>query len=352
MKVYPEQLQSYLNKQGNTPAAFLVSGDEPLQMMEVADTIRQYAKDKGFSERDVIQADAQYDWRSLYETSNSLSLFSEKTLIDLTVATKSPGKSGSQAIRDYMSNPADDKILLIQMPKLVGSARNSAWVKAIDKVGAVIQIWDLSPPQTMAWIAKRMGTLGMRPTPDAVRLLTERIEGNLLAAQQEIDKLSLLFCKQDSKQIVIDEEHVLSAVSDSSRFTIFDLSNAVMLGDAHRVQHIHHQLKEEGVPIQLILWTLSDLSRQLYMANFSLKKGVAVSQILSKMPKPRQKPFQTAMKRLDRMDWLDILDRNSKIDRLSKGQGEIANKGLVRVWSDLLELALILAGTRVIQATN
>ena len=238
MKVYPEQLQNYLNKQGNTPAAFLVSGDEPLQMMEVADTIRRYAKDKGFTERDVIQADAQYDWRSLYETSNSLSLFSEKTLIDLTVATKSPGKSGSQAIRDYMSNPADDKILLIQMPKLVGSARNSAWVKAIDKVGAVIQIWDLSPPQTMAWIAKRMGTLGMRPTPDAVRLLTERVEGNLLAAQQEIDKLSLLFCKQDSKQVVIDEEHVLSAVSDSSRFTIFDLSYAVMLGDAHRV-HIY-----------------------------------------------------------------------------------------------------------------
>lgn len=347
MKVYPEQLQNYLQKQSQLPPAFLVSGDEPLQMIETADLIRTAVKSYGFTERDVISADTQYDWRSLQGTSNSLSLFSEKTLIDLSVMTKSPGKQGSSALRDYMSNPPQDKVLLIQTPKLVGNARNSAWVKAIDKVGVVIQVWDLNPAQTMAWISKRMRMQNMRPTPDAVRLLTERVEGNLLAALQEINKLSLLQADH-SKEVTIDDEQVLAAVSDSSRYSIFDFSNAVMLGDAHRIQHIHHNLKEEGVPIQLMLWTLSDLSRQLYNAHYHLKDGMPLSQILSKMPRPRQKPFQVALQRLEHADWPLILEKNSQIDLLSKGQSEIANKGLGRVWSNLLELALTLAGIELI----
>jgi DNA polymerase-3 subunit delta len=247
-----------------------------------------------------------------------------------------------------MQNPPTDKVLLIQMARLVGSARNAAWVKAIEKNGVVIQVWDLSPPQTMAWVAKRMRAEGMRPSNDAVRLLTERVEGNLLAATQEISKLKLLFGDDKGGEIVIEDKQVLESVSDSSRFSIFDLSNAVMMGDVQRIQHIHHNLKEEGAPVQLMLWTLSDLSRQLYNASFSLKNGVTASQILAKMPRPRQKPFQVAMQRMQNADWVSILKKNSEIDRLSKGQGDIANKGLGRVWSDLLELALILAGTVVV----
>ena len=347
MKVYSEKLENYLQKQSNLPPVILISGDEPLQMMEAADLVRNAAKKIGFSEREVIIADTQYDWRSLQGSSNSLSLFSEKTLIDISVITKSLGIAGSSALRDYVSNPPSDKILLIQTAKLVGNARNSAWVKAIDKAGVFIQIWDLTPAQTMAWITNRMRLHNMRPTPDAVRLLTERVEGNLLAALQEINKLSLLYTVGD-KEIIIDDEQVLAAVSDSSRYTIFDFSNAVMLGDAHRIQHIHHNLKEEGVPVQLMLWTLSDLSRQLYNASFHLKNGMPLPQILSKMPRPRQNPFQIALQRLKNTDWPLILEKNSQIDLLSKGQSEIANKGLGRVWSNLLELALTLAGTKLI----
>ncbi len=350
MKVNADQLSSFLKQQREIPRAFLISGDEPLQVMETCDAIRYFAKNQGFSERDVLHADNKFDWGALLGASNSLSLFSEKKLIDLHIETKTPGKVGSQTIRDYMQNPPEDKVLLMQMPKLVGSARNSAWVKAIEKSGVVVQVWDLSPPQTMAWVAKRMRAENMRPSNDAVRLLTERVEGNLLAATQEISKLKLLFAdaKDSSKEIIIEDEQVLASVSDSSRFSIFDLSNAVMVGDLHRVQHIHHNLKEEGVPVQLMLWTLSDLCRQLYNASFSMRNGVAVSQIISKMPRPRQKPFQTALNRMQHADWVEILKKNGEIDRLSKGQGDIANKGLGRVWSDLLELALILAGTKVV----
>lgn len=354
MKVNADQLSQFLQRQTEVPRAFLVSGDEPLQVMEACDAIRNHAKAQGFSERDILHADNKFDWGSLLGASNSLSLFSEKKLIDLRIEMKTPGRVGSQAIRDYMQNPADDKILLIQMPKLVGSARNSAWVKAIEKSGVVIQVWDLSAPQTMAWVAKRMRAEGMRASNDAVRLLTERVEGNLLAATQEISKLKLLFGGGDiegtknKQEIVIEDEQVLKSVSDSSRFSIFDLSNAVMMGDLHRVQHIHHNLKEEGVPVQLMLWTLTDLSRQLYSASFSMRNGAALSQILTKMPRPRQKPFQVAIQRMQHADWASILKKNGEIDRLSKGQGDIANKGLGRVWSDLLELALILAGTTII----
>ena len=350
MRLNADQLANYLQQQKRVPHVFLLSGDEPYQLMESADTIRQYAKENSFVECDILHADTSFNWGTLLGASNSLSLFSEKKLIDLRIETKTPGKQGSQAIRDYMDNPPDDKILLIQMPKLVGNARNAAWVKAIETGGVLIQIWELSPPQTMAWISKQLRQQGMRASADAVRLLTERVEGNLLAASQEISKLKLLFHKDEKQETLIDEEQVLAAVSDSSRFSIFDLSNAVMMGDVHRVQHIHHNLKEEGVPIQLILWTLSDLSRQLYSASFNLKNGMQASQILSRMPKPRQKPFQKAMQRMQHTNWLNILKMNSDIDRMSKGQSEIANKGLGRVWSDLLELALLLAGTEVIKS--
>ena len=351
MKVNVDQLIPFLKQSQKTIPVFLLSGDEPLQLMEASDAIRKYAQQQGFGERDLLHADAQFDWGELLSASNSLSLFSEKKLIDCRITMKSAGKAGSQAIRDYVNHLPDDKILLIQHPKLAGNARNAAWVKAIDKVGAVIQIWDLSPPQTMAWVAKRMRQQGMHPTPDAVRLLTERIEGNLLAANQEINKLKLLFHKGDESSITeINEEHVLSAVSDSSRYTVFDLSNAVMMGDAHRIQHIHHNLREEGVPVQLVLWILTDLSRQLYNASFGLRNGVPQAQLLSRLPRPRQKPFQVALHRMEHADWPAILQRNSQIDRLSKGQGEIANKGMGRVWSDLLELALLLADKPVIHA--
>ena len=353
MKVNPDQLPQYFKKVQHPPCIFLLSGDEPLQLMEAADEIRSYAKKLGFSERDVIHVDSgSFDWSLLAGASNALSLFSDKKLIDLRLEIKSPGKKGSEAIRNYMKNPPTDKILLMQMGKLDRGMRNSAWVKAIEKDGVLIQVWDLSTPQTMAWIAKRLRENGMHASSDAVRLLTERIEGNLLAATQEIAKLKLLYhTKEDkagSQHTELNEQQILSAVSDSSRYSIFDLSNAVMLGDTHRVQHIHHNLHQEGVPVTLLLWTLGDLNRQLYQASFSLRKGIPLSQILAKMPRPRQKPFQVALQRMQHADWTSILQMNSHIDKLSKGQGETSIKSTDRIWAELLELALVLSGSAVL----
>lgn len=354
MRINADQLENYLQqqtRQNTLPTVFLISGNEPLQIMESADKVRQFCKDNGFQERDLLHVDTKYDWSELNGASSSLSLFSEKKLIDLRIETKSLGKAGSIAVRDYLKNPPEDKVLLIQHPKLVGSARQAAWVKSIEKVGVHIPVWELSAPQTMAWINKKMRQHDMRATPEAVRLLTERVEGNLLAASQEIKKLKLTVDKSNENELLIDEAQVLAAVSDSSRFSIFDLSNAVMAGESQRVQHIHHNLKEEGVAIQLVLWTLSDLSRQLYQASHDLDRGMSIGQVTSKLPKPRQKPFQMALQRLQHIEWSQILRKNAEIDRLSKGQGDTANKGMGRVWSEMLDLALTLSGTKVIHKT-
>ncbi len=347
MKVSAEQLPVFLQRQKEFPRVFFISGDEPLQMMEAADCIRAASLQQGFSEREVFHTDAQFDWNQLGGASNALSLFSDKKILDVRVSNKSPGKAGSQAIRDYLTHIPDDKVLLLQTHKLDKSTRNSAWVKALDKQGVMIQVWDLSAPQTMAWIVKRMKAAGMHPSQDAVRLLTERVEGNLLAALQEINKLKLLYVKagQEKGIVEITDEMVLASVSDSSRFNVFDLSNAVMTGDAHRVQHIHHQLRQEGIPIQLVLWTLTDLTRQLYDASFKLRNGTPESQIIAAIPRPRQSLFRGAIRRMQYGHWPEIIAMNSQIDRLSKGQGEIANKGTGRIWQDLLELALVLAGS-------
>ncbi len=352
MRVNADQLVNFLeqkNKQSSLPKVFLISGNEPLQIMESADAIRNICHSNGFNERDLLHVDSKFDWSELTGASSSLSLFSEKKLIDLRIETKSLGKQGSQAVRDYLKNTPEDKVLLIQHPKLVGAARQAAWVKSIEKLGVHIPVWELSAPQTMAWINKKLRQHGMRVTPDAVRLLTERLEGNLLAASQEIKKLKLLVNSDSQEELTIDESQVMAAVSDSSRFSIFDLSNAVMAGESQRVQHIHHNLKEEGVAIQLVLWTLSDLTRQLYSANDDLKHGGTIASIISKMPKPRQKPFQIALQRLKNAEWDTILKKTAEIDRLSKGQGETSTTGLGRIWTEMLELALTLAGTQVIQ---
>lgn len=364
MKVQADQLSPFLQRQKEFPRVFFISGNEPLQAMEAADAIRAAAKQAGFIEREIFHTDAQFDWNQLAGASNALSLFSEKKILDVRVTNKSPGKAGSQAIRDYLQHIPDDKVLILQTPKLDRSMTNSAWVKALDKSGIMTQVWDLSASQTMSWVVKRMKMAGMHATPDAVRLLTERVEGNLLAATQEINKLKLLHVKNDqdnsdkqdnsnNKQIIeINDEMVLASVSDSSRFNVFDLANAVMLGDTHRIQHIHHNLREEGAAIQLVLWTLTDLTRQLYDASFKMRNGLPESKVIASVPRPRQKPFQMALRRMQYAHWPTLIQMNSQIDRLSKGQGETANKGMSRVWQDLLELALSLAGKPTLSSTQ
>ena len=343
MKLSAEQLPNFLARPENFKPVFFLSGEEPLQMMEAADAIRAAAQQLGYTERDILQVDNKFSWSSLLHSSNALSLFSEKKILDLRLSTATPGIAGSKALREYLANIPTDKVLLIQTDKLDARSKNAVWVKALDKAGVMVQVWKLSPAQTLGWVAKRMRQYNLQPSQDAMSFLTISIEGNLLAAVQEIKKLHLLHGEGE-----ISLEQVQASVSDSSRFSIFDLSDAVMIGNKQRIQHIIHHLQQEGSAIPLVLWTLSNLSRQLYDANFQLKQGVNEATIMRKIPYPQQKNFRVALNRSKQRDnWQAILLKNTKIDRLSKGLSEEGNKGVDRIWAELLELALLLAGTQL-----
>ncbi len=346
MKLRIEQLSQYLKHSSDT--IFFVSGDEPLQMMEATDQIRQAAQSGGYDERDIISFEGgKVDWSALTAASIELSLFSQKKLLDVRLSGSSPGAKGSKAIRDYLGKIPDDKFLLLQTGKLDKSSRNSAWVKALDKHGVMIQVWDLSPAQTLAWVAKRMRNNGLQPTQEAVRLLTERIEGNLLAADQEIKKLVLLFGQKE-----VDVDQVMKVVADSSRFSVFDLSDAVLLGDLRRLHHVLSILREEGIPLPLVLWSISTLSRQLHDICYRIKLGeseLQAMQVVGFIPQARKVLFPQAIRRLNHANWSHILQQNFVIESMSKGQGETRIRNEGRIWDKLLDAAVALTGKQLVE---
>lgn len=337
MQVRPEQVEEHL-RHAFAPV-YLVSGDEPLQVMETADAIRKAAQARGFSERDILSVDAQFDWGALYDAVGALSLFADKKLLDVRMQTCKAGQSGGKALLHYLDYLPNDKVLLIQTGRLEKACKSAAWVKKIEQVGVLVQIWDLSPAQTLAWVARRMRSAGLQPDNDAVRYLTGRVEGNLLAAVQEIDKLALLF---GSRPLTAD--NIMSVVADSSRFTVFDLADAILAQDAHRISHILQVLQEEGVASPLLVWALSDLIRQLYVGCGLMRENVSLQPLLMRMPKARQSLFQNAVRRMSEIDWKPLFNHAALLDQHSKGVGRDVSRHPQRLWDEILDLTLILAG--------
>jgi DNA polymerase-3 subunit delta len=340
MQVRAEQISEHL-KHGLKPV-YLVSGDEPLQVMETADAIREQATAAGFTERDILSVDTQFDWNLLLEAGESLSLFGGNKLLDMRLSSCKIGTAGSKAMKHYLSRLPPDKILLIRCPRLEKSCRTAAWVKAIAQAGVQVQIWDLSPAQTQAWVARRMRSTGLQPDDQAVRYLTERVEGNLLAAVQEINKLKLLHA---AGPLTLD--NVAASVADSSRFSVFDLTEAILMQDIQRIRHIVQILHEEGTALPLLIWAMADLLRQLNSAVFNLRHGQSNQAIMARMPKNRQAMFQQAMKRMQSANWAVLFNKVAQLDQHSKGVGGDFSASEARLWDEVLDVALRLCGRRL-----
>lgn len=241
MRLRPEQLNNHLQNSNLAPIYF-VSGDEPLQKLECVDQLRMAARAQGYDERLVFDIDKSFDWNSINAASANLSLFTSKRIIELRMSSPKPGKEGGRVLLEYVEQLNKDNLLIISSDKLDKSAQNNKWVKAFEKAGVLIQIWPVAPAQLPGWIQNRMLSREKRITLDAARLIALRVEGNLLAAQQEIDKLILLIEKND-----IDTEDVITAVADSSRYDVFDLIDSAFLGNANRTLHMLHGLRNEGI---------------------------------------------------------------------------------------------------------
>ena len=329
MKVRPDQLQSHLKKE--LAAIYFISGDEPLQVMESADRIRAAARQRDYTEREVLDVDTQFDWNLLLDAANSLSLFAEKRILELRLPSGKPGRAGSQVLQEYAQRPADDAVLIISSGKLEGSAKNSKWFKTLDQQGVVIQCWPINLDQLPGWIDQRLQSKGIQADRDAVKLLADRVEGNLLAAAQEVDKLFLLYGAAR-----LDFQQVAEAVSDSSRYNIYDLVDSALQGDVVRSAKIIGGLKSEGVEPILLLWALSREIRQLVqISEARVSADAAMSQL--RIWDSRKPLLRRALSRHKANRWKLFLKRCARIDRVVKGVED------GRAWDELLMLSTQIA---------
>jgi DNA polymerase-3 subunit delta len=335
MRLRIDQLDEHL-KHGLAPI-YLLTGDEPLQLGEAADAIRKQARAEGYSGRDILDADKGFDWNELGAEANSLSLFAERRILDLRLASAAIGKAGSQALVEYAERPPADTLLLITSPKLDRSQQSSKWVKTLDQAGVILQVWPIEGPRLQPWIEKRLRQQGLIPEPEVVPMLAERVEGNLLAASQEIDKLLLL-----NGPGVISPAQLTEAVADSARFDVFGLVDDALLGKPARVVRMLSGLKSEGVAPAVVLWALAREIRQLASMAFDMEKGSSADQAMAshRVWNQRKAIVRQGLTRLRRRRWQQLLALCARTDRTIKGQ----DKG--DPWEQLRTITLTMAGIR------
>lgn len=338
MKLRPEQLQANL-QQGLKPI-YLLSGDEPLQMMEAGDLIRQRARALGVGEREVLHANASgFDWGALLQAANSLSLFAEQRLIELHLPSGKPGNEGSKALCDYAARPPQDTVLMLICGKLDKAAQNSKWVKALDQVGVFMQFWPVGPGELPAWVLRRMQARGLATSPEAAQLLAERVEGNMLAAAQEVDKLLLLYGPGQ-----LSLEQLEEGVANSARYNVFELVDTALLGDVPRSVRVLQGLFSEGVEPVLITWALLRELRSVALMAEQLAQGQAIGQIFSthRVWDNRKAAVSAALQRHRPATWQSLLRMGGRIDRIVKG----AEPGNPQ--DELQQLTLLIAGVRLV----
>ncbi len=329
MKVRPDQLERHLKN--SLGAIYFVCGDEPLQLMEASDCIRTEARKRDYTEREIMDVDAQFDWNQLLDAANSLSLFAEKRILELRLPSGKPGRIGSKILQEYAQRPADDAILIISSGKLESSAKNTKWFKTLDQQGVVIQCWPVNAEQLPGWINNRLQLKGIAADREAVQLLADRVEGNLLAAAQEVDKLFLLHGAGK-----LNFEQTAGAVADSARYSIYDLVDSALMGDVVRTSRIIGGLKNEGVEPILMLWALSREVRQITKiseASISIDAAMAKQRVWEN----RKALMRKALSRHSGARWKLFLKRCAKIDKVIKG----VEPG--RAWDELLMLSTQIA---------
>ncbi|MCX4026007.1 DNA polymerase III subunit delta [Endozoicomonas sp. SM1973] len=335
MKIRIDQLPSHLKP---LKPIYLIASDEPLQQIEAVDQVRAAARNQGFTERELFHAETSFDWDLLLESANALSLFADRKLIELRIPNGKPGEKGNKALEAYCQNPSPDNILLVITPKLDGAIQRSKWFKKLDQLGIFLPIWPVEPSRLPNWLKQRFQQAGLSASPEAIELLTDRIEGNLLAASQEIEKLKLLAI--DGK---VTATHITDSVSDSARYDVFGLVDAALQGDIRHCLRIISGLKAEASETTLILWALTREVRNLSEFSYLVHQGNSVDQVCKQLKIwPKRKPLiQQAARRHREKDFRSMLQHAAEIDT--------AIKGLIKenVWDELTQLTLKLAGAQI-----
>lgn len=316
MNIQPHKLGDALAKK--LVPVYLIFGEEPLQVMEACDQVRAVCRQSGYEVTERFQVDnaRSFNWDELLMSGNSMSLFGDKKIVDLHIPTGKPGNEGSALLKKWCESPPPDAVMLISTGKLDGRFRNLAWYKAIDSIGITVQTLPLNRQQTSRWIENRLALAGIGTDAEGVEMFTRMVEGNLLAARQEIEKLAILYPGQQ-----ITPAQVLACVTDSSRYTILDLLDSALQRQPGRALKVLDALRLAGDPPVLICWHLASEVRKIASVVARTGGGESASRAMMQAGiwKNRQSLVATAMRSRSEQFWLHAISDCSYLDRLSKG---------------------------------
>jgi DNA polymerase-3 subunit delta len=334
MKLSSEDLPRHLAK-GLAPL-YVIHGEAQLLSIEAADAIRQAARKAGYEEREVLSVEQGFKWAELRNSAQSLSLFSSRKLVELRIPTGKPGVEGAQTLQDYCGQLNADTVTIVTLPKLDKTSQNSKWFTALCENGIVIAAEEINLNALPDWIAGRLQRQGQSTDRETLRFLGERVEGNLLAAFQEIQKLALLFPAGS-----LSFEQVKNAVMDVARYDVFKLSEAMLAGDTARFVRILEGLRAEGEATVLVLWALSEDIRALAKISRALQRGGNMATALrdARAWGPRQKLLERAVRRFTPPVAERALRQAAQVDKVIKGLrgGD--------EWNELLQLGVRCART-------
>jgi DNA polymerase-3 subunit delta len=325
VKLNPDSLATHLEQR--LLPAYLISGDEPLLTGEAADAVRAKARASGFTERESHFMDRGSDWDDVRASAGNMSLFGARRVVEIRMPSGKPGVSGNKALVALLQRPDPDTVFLILTPRLDRDAQSADWVRAVEEHGAWVQVWPIDVDRLTGWLRARCRRLKLDATDEALELLAERTEGNLLAANQELEKLTLL--ARDGR---ITADTILGSVADSARFDVFQLGEAVLAGDSARALRMIAGLRGEGTEATLVLWALTKAMRDLW-------SGLPGSS----GPKPRVWGKQSAaldkgLRRAGRLPFEKLVVRAGRADRMIKGR--LAGEA----WDEIALLAADICG--------
>ena len=307
---------------------YVFSGDEPLLMMEAMDQLRSKARQLGYTEREVMLQERGFDWSALLNAGQTMSLFGDRRWIELRIPTGKPGRDGADALKQFSAQIAaqsntdgPETIVCIVLPRLDMKTKSSAWFSSLDEAGMAVQIDSLDRSYLPSWIAGRLQKQGqsIQSGPEgqrALEFIAEQVEGNLIAAHQEIQKLGLLYPAGE-----LSEEQVRSAILKVARYNVFELSEAMLAGDLPRVNRMLDGLKGEGEPLVLILWSVTEELRLLSKLKMASDAGESVQQLLraNRVWGNKERLYPAALKRVQSSRLRQAVQIAAGLDRQSKG---------------------------------
>jgi DNA polymerase-3 subunit delta len=343
MRLAAEELAQRLKTQGsdNLPPLLLINGNEPLLVEEALDDARAVLKSFGFTERIKHQLEAGFDWSQLTGEGQSMSLFSERRLLELRVP-KSLGVAGTKALSDYCGRTPGQDLLIVIMPGLDKRQRSAKWCKLIESTGWLVDSFEIKPAQFARWIKHRLQSRALRVESGVVELLAAQLEGNVLAAAQEIDKLQVL-----SGNGAVSMQLVTESLADQAQFDVYALTDVCLSGDFARAVRIKQRLQSEGIEPVIVVWALVREIRTLSHLSGLLQQGHHRASAFKQLRiwSSRETFVSQALNRLNAGDCDRLLVQAAHLDQTVKGQ---RYKEVGPIWHQIEALCAALCGVDVI----